>query len=651
MGLTIHYDIAALCVIAIIILLFFRRKNIPALQNRIFFSLLIDSFFMVFFEVISVVYIKNPDTASRNVIWFVNCLYFTATYLFVFIACCYCIAVVGFFENARRYQKIRLRFFLYIPIVIGLVFAWISPLYDCTNGNFLGVFYLDNQNVYQRGSFLFYHSYILSVYYAILAVFFLSKYKKSLKTKNLNRIIIYFVLCFSGAFVQLFMPNVLIQGFVISMATLVFEIAIRHPEDVIDINTGLLNNLAFINMNSRIVKAQNQYTCVGVVLDDVFFLTNTFGIAQFNKILALVSEKLLKEFPSYYLYYIGQGRFVLLIKKSTKLDVEKIISKLQNLFKQTWNCDSMSVKLYSRICVVECPKDASRAEDVIDLINITAEDERYSASVVYANEIDIEYKRRTISIEHALRSGLFENRFEVYYQPIYSTKERRLVGAEALIRLRDDDGNFISPEIFIPIAERTGVILRIGEFVFESVCKTLSEIDYEECGIEKIDVNLSVAQCMQEILADQILSISKMYKIPSSVINMEITETAMAHTPEVLLKNIEKLVEAGIEFSLDDYGSGYSNMNYMLTLPFSMIKIDKGIVWSAFSDQRANLALKSTISMISQLGMSVLAEGVETKEQAEWLIDLGCDYLQGFYYAKPMPKAEFVRLIQENKKY
>ena len=199
------------------------------------------------------------------------------------------------------------------------------------------------------------------------------------------------------------------------------------------------------------------------------------------------------------------------------------------------------------------------------------------------------------------------------------------------------------------LAEKTGIILRIGEFVFESVCKTLSEINLEECGIEKIDVNLSVTQCMQEILAEQILTIRKMYKVPTSVINMEITETAMAHTPEVLLKNIQKLVDAGIEFSLDDYGSGYSNMNYMLSIPFSMIKIDKGIVWTAAKNERAYLALKSTISMISDLGMSVLAEGVETEEQAKWLTELGCDYLQGFYFAKPMPKQEFITLMKEMK--
>ena len=113
---------------------------------------------------------------------------------------------------------------------------------------------------------------------------------------------------------------------------------------------------------------------------------------------------------------------------------------------------------------------------------------------------------------------------------------------------------------------------------------------------------------------------------------------------------MQDLANAGFELSLDDYGSGYSNMNYMLNLPFKMIKIDKYIVWAAFADVRAETALAATIKMIKSLGMTVLAEGVEEKDQAEWLIRLGCDYLQGYFYSKPMPKKEFLDIMRKNKK-
>ena len=323
--------------------------------------------------------------------------------------------------------------------------------------------------------------------------------------------------------------------------------------------------------------------------------------------------------------------------------------KLQKRFDFSWTWNNVELKLFSRLCVIECPEYAKSSSDLFDFVNLVKDDERYKKNIIYAEEIDLKVKHRTVYIEHYLRNGIVENRFEVYYQPIYSVKEQRIIGAEALIRLQDEDGSFISPEDFIPIAEKTGTILRIGEFVFEEVCKMLSLINPEEYGITKIDINLSVAQCMQEILANQILAIQSVYKIPTSIINLEITETSAAHTPEILLKNMRALADAGFELSLDDYGSGYSNMNYMLNLPFKMIKIDKYIVWAAFSDPKARKALAATVKMIKDMDLIVLAEGVEKKEHVEALIEMGCDYLQGYYYSKPVPKNEFLQIMINEK--
>ena len=343
-----------------------------------------------------------------------------------------------------------------------------------------------------------------------------------------------------------------------------------------------------------------------------------------------------------------QGCFCIILRDADEERLNEAISTLNSRFQRPWVCENVELKLYIRLCIIDCPKDAQTTEKVLDIVNMISIDERYRQSLVFANEIDLKYRHRTIYIEHCLRNGLTENRFDVFYQPIYSTAEKKLIGAEALIRLKDEQGIFISPEDFIPIAEKTGTILRIGEYVFESVCLNLSQIDLAEYGIKKIDINLSVAQCMQEILAEQILKIQSIYQIPSSIINLEITETAAAHTPEILLKNMQDLADAGFELSLDDYGSGYSNMNYMLSLPFKMIKIDKYIVWAAFTDKKAEKALAATIKMIKEIGMTVLAEGVETPEQAQWLTESGCDYLQGFYFSRPIPKKEFLAIMKKN---
>ena len=448
--------------------------------------------------------------------------------------------------------------------------------------------------------------------------------------------------------VQLFHYGLLIESFGMSLVTLVYFFFIQKPEEMVDASTDTLNQSALQRMIRYTLAVGKKFTCITIYIDDTMFIANTFGILQMNAFLTDAGNFLKQNFSYANVFSRQQGCFCILLRDADREKLHEVLALLNNRFQKTWMSENVELKLYIRLCVIDCPKDAETPEEVMDIINMISTDERYRQSLVFANEIDLKYRRRTIYIEHCLRNGLTENRFDVFYQPIWSTAEKKLIGAEALIRLKDETGHFISPEDFIPIAEKTGAILRIGEYVFESVCLALSQINVEEYGIKKIDINLSVAQCMQEILAEQILKIQSIYQVPTSIINLEITETAAAHTPEILLKNMQDLADAGFELSLDDYGSGYSNMSYMLNLPFKMIKIDKYIVWAAFTDKRAEKALAATIKMIKEIGMTVLAEGVETPEQAEWLTASGCDYLQGFYYSRPIPKKDFLAIMKQN---
>ncbi len=143
------------------------------------------------------------------------------------------------------------------------------------------------------------------------------------------------------------------------------------------------------------------------------------------------------------------------------------------------------------------------------------------------------------------------------------------------------------------------------------------------------------------------IEIKNLYKIPSQYIDLEITETAAINSPDVMIKNMKQFESDGIELSLDDYGSGHSNISYILSLPFKMIKIDKGIVWKAFENERADIALKSTIDMMKALSMKIVAEGVETEVQSKRLIELGCDYLQGYYYSRPVEVEKFLLMMKK----
>ena len=205
---------------------------------------------------------------------------------------------------------------------------------------------------------------------------------------------------------------------------------------------------------------------------------------------------------------------------------------------------------------------------------------------------------------------------------------------------------FISPDEFIPVAEKKGLILEIGDYVFREVCHFMTEQKIWELGIETIHINLSVVQCMQEQLYEQLVRIMDEYQVDYFRVHLEITETAAVVSEDTLWANMQRLIDVGVEFALDDYGTGFSNTMAVIKYPFRTIKLDKSMVWDSMKNKKAMSVLKHSISMIKDMNMDVVAEGVEEQEQAHKLAEMGCDYFQGYYYSKPVCGEAFVEKVR-----
>ena len=219
--------------------------------------------------------------------------------------------------------------------------------------------------------------------------------------------------------------------------------------------------------------------------------------------------------------------------------------------------------------------------------------------------------------------------------------------AEALVRLLDDDGKLIFPNDFIEDMERDGKIVELGKIVFEKVCQFISENDMEKLGLHYIEVNLSTIQCLQENFAASYIEIVKKYNVDPKYINLEITETGQI-AQRILLNNIEILKDYGFTFSLDDFGTGNSNLNYIVEMPVDIVKFDKTMVNSYFNNEIASYVMNSTINMIKGLGYKIVFEGIETYEQTLVVRKINVEYIQGYYYSKPISQAEFIEFLKAN---
>ena len=250
-------------------------------------------------------------------------------------------------------------------------------------------------------------------------------------------------------------------------------------------------------------------------------------------------------------------------------------------------------------------------------------------------------------IDRIIETALTNHKFSVYYQPIYSVKEERFRSAEALLRLHDEKYGFISPDVFIAAAEKSGAIYKIGEFVLEEVCKFIASDKFAKLGLDYIEINISVVQCMQNNMASTVLDIIRKDNVKPEQINLEITETAASFSQKAMMENLIALNEAGVHFSLDDFGTGYSNMKRIASLPLYLVKLDK-----SFTDMEGNprvlIVLENTIQMIKAMNMEIVVEGVETENLVKQFSDLECEYIQGYYYSKPVPQDEFVKFIEES---
>lgn len=240
-------------------------------------------------------------------------------------------------------------------------------------------------------------------------------------------------------------------------------------------------------------------------------------------------------------------------------------------------------------------------------------------------------------IEGLLRHALEFDEFQVYYQPLYTICDGTFTEAEALLRLRGEDGRFIPPDVFIPVAEECGLISGIGSLVLDKVCRDIRHLLDCKIDVDSISVNLSSIQLLSDGAVAGILEIIRRNGISPNRILLEITESRLICNFEEISRKIKKLSAAGIQFALDDFGTGYSNIANVLDLPFDVVKIDKSLIWDSMENTRSRRLVGSLTSAFRDINLEVTAEGVETEEQAEFARLCRCDKIQGFLFARPMP--------------
>ena len=431
------------------------------------------------------------------------------------------------------------------------------------------------------------------------------------------------------------------------MAIVVIFISFLNPDLYLSERGYVYNLPAFHALLGECWQRKKSCRVLGFTIQNYNEHREIFGGKQMDDALIGINKYLLDNFPHLSSFYLRGGSYAMVGQNEP--DLAELRQKLSERFTGPWKTGAGELRLgisfvEADMDLMNCPSDrlVNTLMISLDELSRVAEPDTSRSLMDSIDEIN-----QKLEIRRCLEKSLDRDELEVFLQPLMDSKTGKRIAAEALVRLRDDNGNLIRPDLFISMAEQEGYIVRLGEQVLAKVCRFIRDHDMEAMGIQWINVNLSPVQFMSRDVPSRFAEILKEYHVDEKMIHLEITEQSMIDF-SLLRDQITGLHNNGFEFSLDDYGSGYSNLSRVRQYPFTNIKIDMEVVWNYCKEK--DMLLPALVEGFKRMNLSITAEGIETEEMAGAMKDISCDYLQGYYFSQPVPMDEFVeQTMQMNK--
>ena len=638
----LKFQIASLTILLILEVIYFLRPKIKLLSNRIFSVLMVSALCYLLFDFATIFALVYYDSIPLWVVRFTH----QGFILFLDIALSSIYLYIDMLNrNQRRYSKFELSLIIgsYIVVFASIIFAPMD-------------YYIEEDGIYSYGM-MANCVYAVLIIYSGMTVFQTLRHLKN-KEHRKQKISVLFTMALWIGFggYQIIEPRILISSVGISGIILLMFLSLENPSEYLDSETRTFNYYALKTVLQEYMSRKKNYAIVSMELDEASIIENYVGNNVIAETLVEIKQFVEKTFktPCYRMNRMTLA-FIIDNKRISKIDSS--LELLADRFARPWELKDRSVRLNAHANVLLCPEDFPFDGKVAELLDFAEDSETYSSTVGFIRRIDEKAREKRIrrrKILHVVSEAIKNDSVDMYYQPIYSLVEKRFTNAEALVRLKDTDTiGYISPEEFIPLAEKKGMIMPLSNLIFNHVFAFMSENSLRKKGLSYIEVNLSGLQSVDANLPKLMKSLLMKYNIAPDCVNLEITESIAVTSGYMLKKNMEELKKFGCSFAMDDFGTGYSNLSRIAKADFELIKIDKSLLWPCFkedgneSTRNAKILLENMISMLLKMGRKIVVEGIETKEQFEYLESLGITYAQGFYFSKPMPEAEFLKFIEE----
>lgn len=624
-----NYSFTVPCLLMLVIVLvsYFNKPRLPIRANRTFVILLAVQLLVMFFDIVS----SRLDESYKA--FDVATLYVMNTAYFVF----YLMRIYLFFRLTLDIVHVDVRPNPWVERVLALPF--VASVLICLSSPVTGLVFAIGEAGYASGPW-YGIIYACSLFYILVSVGALVFNVRRLTRYEFDSALAFNVILLAGNAVRYLFPDLLVMDLFSTIAIAMAFLGFLNP-DLFTTARGLAFNSRGFRLLMSERCALDDYHVLGVALQNYHHERGMLGGEQMDEAITAINEWMQKRFSHVVAFYLGAGRFAL--AGDGRTDWDEVRRKVDTRFQISWRTTRGPLHFVVTFAYVSSESGLGTADNIINSLTIfldNAQQDVWYSSGGAINPMSIREVDKQVEVLRALERAVGRHEVEVFLQPVMHSATHELAGAEALARIYDEHGEIIPATQFIPIAEKSGHINRLGEQVLEKTCDFILSHDLERMGLEWINVNLSPVQCLQQDLVDQFKAVLERRGISPKLIHLEITEQSMVDY-SLLSRQILALKDAGFQFVLDDYGTGYSNLTRARRYPFENIKLDMEVVWDYMRDRDELVPL--VLQGFKQTGCAITAEGIETEEMATALAEIGSDYLQGFLFSPPIPMDEFVR--------
>ena len=637
MTYNMDFLIAAMVILLLILWYFWDQKRAENLNNQVFFFWTVLGIMDVTAELISTYYITSGRGKFGIMALLTTTVFYLLQALLPYTWICY---IQTLHEKKIISTKKMLLSGVPTFCLIGVILT--NPFTE-------KLFYFDLSAGYIKGPW-----YMLMYYSALghfVAAFILILiWKEELGSRRVKILLEILIIVVGGVVIQLLYHPLLTTGFGMSLGILALFITINNPYANTDSLTGLYNHLYLTKKGNELIAAGKSFHIITIYLYQLKHVNKIAGIQGGDYILQSTAKKL-SDLCGKKVFRITGKRFLILA--SSLEEYEHYLIWLKRMFDVNIKMDVEEKNLTIPVII----SGIINAEKLNDC-NRVLEYAEYLESLATRNGLTevIQDDRQTMNgflynkrVEQYLHMAINEDLFEIYYQPVYSTRENRFITLEALSRLHHQELGWIAPDVFIQIAEKNHMIEQITDLQFHRVCRFLKENGRLMKQLLNVKVNLSSLDLMRNDCSGHFIRIMDKYGIPHEWIQFEITETVATEYNASLGIIVEEFLNAGIRLCLDDFGSGYANLNTVMKLPFSTIKLDRSLLYEICHDNTRAMFYQSVVETFHKMNYHIVSEGVETKEEVELISRWGVDMIQGYYFSKPLPETELLRIMQNNR--